>query len=163
MAALHRAELSVNLCTRCTSYDQIPCFRSHRFTDQGGACCRASRVVHPVMCMQFAIAMQIKWHHCWQGMMAATFVKQRIELDFQLEEFLESAKDAFFMGARPLHSDSISGDSASVRIKACHARDRSSPPDLDPACMPLTEQTRRFGRCPVSRSNGSAFSTCGGL
>jgi len=31
-------------------------------------------------------------------MLAAMFVKQRIELDFQVDEFLENAKDAFFMG-----------------------------------------------------------------
>ena len=36
---------------------------------------------------------------CRQGMLAAMFVKQRIEMDFQLDEFLESAKDAFYMGA----------------------------------------------------------------
>ncbi len=32
------------------------------------------------------------------------FVKQRIELDFQVDEFLESAKDAFYMGASWLHT-----------------------------------------------------------
>lgn len=37
--------------------------------------------------------------HAAQGMLAAMFVKQRIELDFQVDDFLENAKDAFYMGA----------------------------------------------------------------